>query len=126
MTVTTLPTPLTQRPETFLRPLRLDRGQRRAWLADLAESTVAGAPGLSPERTEALVRVLASDRLTDAQVTERWEAVLHQYDRWVRYEAGEPEPLDLNPEDAEECLENALDRLADGTDFELGVEGWGA
>jgi hypothetical protein len=114
-TVSTLPTPLTLRPATILRPVPLlSRDQRRCLLEELAGDECIGTPHGDAIVTT-LLAAFAAEALTPAEAAAKWDAFLGEYRRVQAVEAGDPWFADLQPGLAQEDCAAALDDILDGT-----------
>lgn len=115
MSVTTLPTPLTLRPATILRPVPLlSRDERRCLLEGLAQDACLGTPP-AEAIVATLLAVFASEALTPVEAQAKWADVLAEYQRWAAVEAGDPYFRDLQPGLAAADLACAINDLTDGT-----------
>lgn len=114
MTVTTLPTPLTQRPGTCTRVLPLlSRDERRSLLHGLAEDTCTGTPPPGAFMP-ILLAAFASEALSPAQAEAKWADYLGEFRRWQGWTADDPDYRDL-PWHYEADMAAALNDLLDAT-----------
>jgi hypothetical protein len=120
-TITTLPTPLTLRPATILRPVPLlSREQRRCLLEELAGDECIGTPHGDAIVTT-LLAAFASEALTPADAQAKWGDFISETNRLNAVEAGEPDYRDVCPQMCRSDYEASLNDLLDSTDSYRGT-----